>query len=95
MQLREQVEWFSFEMEKVLQDNDHKKGLFDDMSLYDLVTRLKEEFEELLEYTEVVLEEDEVHGYIPIEDVTVREEVKKEAIDVANFAMAIAWSVRK
>lgn len=92
MQLREQVEWFSFEMEKVLQANDHKEGLFDYMSLDSLMYRLQEEMEEL---EELLTSQDDSYLRLPEIEEEDREAIKREAVDVANFAMAIAWAVRK
>ena len=92
MLLRDEVEWFSFEMEKVLQDNDHKKGLFDDMDFGDLLHRLYTETAELEaeidDWSESEVFED------PLDDEekeSLLNDIKREAIDVANFAMAIAW----
>lgn len=87
MQLREEVEWFSFEMEKVLKDNDHKDG-WDSLHLLALLTRLEEEVEELKEMVDYAIEFDSIEEFY-------REAVKKEAVDVANFAMFIAWKVRR
>lgn len=78
MKKRKVVREFSDEMEKILQDNDDKGG-WSESSTYYLLKRLDEEVKELknaLSSTGV--------GYLhPIDDIL------KEAIDVANFAMMI------
>jgi hypothetical protein len=72
--VRKEVRWFATEMEKTLRKNDHKGGWKDCDNKY-LSDRLCDEILEL---------EGAMFGGGSIEDVI------KEAVDVANFAMMIA-----
>ena len=45
-QIRPEVATFAIEMETVLRENDHKSG-WDRMSVHELFSRIKDEFEEL------------------------------------------------
>ena len=72
--MRREVRWFAERMEAELCANDYKGG-WEDMLLADLLTRLREEVEELAEA--VKMRAATAH-------------VISEAADVANFAMMIA-----
>ena len=84
--LRPEVAKFAIEMETVLQENDHKSG-WDTMSVHQLFSRIKDEFEELQrEYT---LQTNALDG------VNRRDRLRKEAIDVANFCMFLSYWTHK
>jgi len=82
MEVREQVRWFSEQMELKLQENDHKGG-WDGCGIYELIYRLQEETGELLKA---------VNSWVEGEPV---ENIIEESADVANFAMMIADITRK
>lgn len=89
--IREEVEWFAQEMEKILQANDHKPGWEGD-ELGCLYSRLREEAEELRR----VLLRDDVSGLTAAALSTdVLRLIIKEAVDVANFAMMISDNCRR
>ena len=73
--VRPVVQWFAQEMERVLKQNDHKSG-WQDMSLTEIMARLREES---LELAIEVRRNDLNAGAIV-----------KEAVDVANFCMFMA-----
>lgn len=81
--MREQVKWFAEQMENKLKENDHKGG-WDDCNVYWLWQRLQDESGELL--TAINLYRDLGAD---------KNDIIKEAADVANFAMMIADIVRK
>lgn len=95
--MRPAVKWFAQQMETKLRENDHKGGWMDCDYLW-LIKRLKDEVEEL---------ERELHptpcncrGFADCDHMTSRawfrpnkERTKREAADVANFAMMIATVV--
>lgn len=83
MDVREQVKWFSEQMEVKLQQNDDKGG-WDNCDIFWLIERLKEEVAEL---------EDALYNHINFADR--RWEVVREASDVGNFAMMVADVARK
>ena len=83
MQVRESVKWFAEQMENKLKEND-KKGGWDDCNIYWLIQRIREETNELL--SAVNLNRD--LG-------ATKENIIREAADVANFAMMIADIARK
>jgi hypothetical protein len=77
--IRESVIWFAREMEKVLKQNDHKIH-WSQCDMDYLIDCLHKEMEEL--------------GIRLIHGLSHKEEVIKEAVDVANFAMMIADKYR-
>jgi NTP pyrophosphatase (non-canonical NTP hydrolase) len=81
--MREQVKWFAEQMENKLKENDHKGG-WDNCNVYWLWQRLQDESGELL--TAINLYRDLGAD---------KNNIIKEAADVANFAMMIADIVRK
>lgn len=83
MEVRESVKWFAEQMENKLKEND-KKGGWDDCNIYWLIQRIREETNELL--SAVNLNRD--LG-------ATKENIIREAADVANFAMMIADIARK
>lgn len=83
MEVRESVKWFAEQMENKLKEND-KKGGWDDCNIYWLIQRIREEINELL--SAVNLNRD--LG-------ATKENIIREAADVANFAMMIADITRK
>jgi len=84
--IRPELAAFAMEMEDVLQENDHKTG-WDEMSIHQLFSRIKNEFEELqreyILYTK------------PIDGVDRKDRLRKEAIDVANFCMFLSYWTHK
>jgi len=74
---RRSVQWFAVEMEKKLQENDHKGGWADEDDSY-LIGRLQDEVVELKNSLRMFPTKDQA------------ERTVKEAADVANFAMMIA-----
>lgn len=83
MEVRESVKWFAEQMENKLKEND-KKGGWDDCNIYWLIQRIREETNELL--SAVNLNRD--LG-------ATKENIIREAADVANFAMMVADIARK
>lgn len=79
--MREQVKWFADQMEQTLQRNDHKGG-WDSCSFDYLLDRLEQETQELFLASEAPTN-------------NFRENIIREATDVANFAMMIADLARK
>ena len=85
----EGVEWFSGEMIWTLDQNSHKRG-WDDIDLTYADMRLKQEHEEL--HLELELFE---FGDLDAEErAQTAERIIREATDLANFAMMVAWKVR-
>lgn len=78
MNIREEVQWFSQEMEKKLIENDHKQH-WSGIPVAYLEMRLKQEVEEL---EEAIMEFHLGKGSVDL--------IVKEAADVGNFAMMIA-----
>lgn len=76
--LRKPLRKFAMNCEKVLKENDHKSG-WKEMDLYKLLTRLREETDEL--------EDALINGNYS--------EAKKEACDVGNFAMMIYSNIKR
>ena len=84
--IRPELAAFALEMETVLRENDHKSG-WDTMSVHQLFSRIKDEFEELQrEYT---LQTNALDG------INRRDRLRKEAIDLANFCMFLAYWTHK
>lgn len=85
MKLREELDFFSQEMEKILRQNDHKGGHSDctDEQLYDST------LEELFELFRELRPDLSPHFDIDAEKVI------KECCDVANFVMMIADNYRR
>jgi len=82
--IRPEVAAFAIEMETVLRENDHKSG-WDRMSVHQLFSRIKDEFEEL--QREYILQTNALDG------VNRKDRLRKEAIDVANFCMFLShWT---
>lgn len=81
--MREQVKWFAEQMENKLKENEYKGG-WDDCNVYWLWQRLRDESRELLNAIDLCrdLGAD-------------KNNIIREAVDVANFAMMIADIVRK
>lgn len=79
----EGVEWFAQEMTKKLEENNHKRG-WDDIDLDYGLMRLREEVEELAPYVD---EWDWRSSQA--------EAIVKEAADVANFAMMLAYAAER
>jgi NTP pyrophosphatase (non-canonical NTP hydrolase) len=77
MEIRQELSWFSEQMEMTLKENDHKGGWGSEQCSLDyLIERLKEEVNELIVATD--------SGKAGVENVI------RECADVANFAMMIA-----
>lgn len=83
VEVREPVEWFGRQMEKVLKQNDEKGG-WDNCNIYWLIQRIREETNELLSAVNL-------HRDLG----ATKENIIREAADVANFAMMIADIARK
>lgn len=90
LKLRPEVQAFAEDMERTLRNNDYKSG-WKRMMYCGLMTRLRQEVEEL-------------HGAIGLpcgecghkeEYETSKKKTIREAADVANFAMMIAYRARK
>jgi len=94
--VREEVQWFSGQMEGKLRVNDHKGGWTDDKKCIDpnwLLQRLREETDELEKRLNPRCGCREAccgHSNYPIRDLVI-----SECADVANFAMMIADIARK
>lgn len=86
--LRPEVQLFAQAMEERLRANDGKGGWRDE-TVGHLMSRLRDEVEELGEAL-VALEEEEGEDNHKITWNFAREKVKREAADVANFAMMVA-----
>jgi len=91
-QIRLEVAKFAIEMETVLQENDHKTGwdrmsVHQCMSVHQLFSRIKGEFEEL--QREYILQTNALDG------VNRKDRLRKEAIDVANFCMFLSYWTHK
>ena len=89
---REPVRWFAGVMETKLRENDHKGG-WRDCDFDCLEKRIREELAELA----TVLMQYQIAALSPHELTRTRhlgEKAKREAADVANFAMMIADRVR-
>ena len=85
LELRPELRWFSEEMEAVLRKNDYKHGICTDDLFKGLVREVFELDRERHKGNTTFLECVPKH---------LRERVAKEAIDVANYAMMIAWDYR-
>jgi NTP pyrophosphatase (non-canonical NTP hydrolase) len=83
LEIREEVKWFSEQMENKLKANDDKGG-WSNCDLFWLVDRLKEEVDEL---------ENSLYNYRSL--IGTKLEIIEEASDVGNFAMMIADIARK
>lgn len=83
MEVRESVKWFSEQMETKLREND-KKGGWDNCNIYWIIKRINEETNELLNAVDL-------HRDLG----ATKENIIREAADVANFAMMIADIARK
>lgn len=83
MDVRESVKWFAEQMEAKLKENDEKGG-WDDCNIYWLIKRMREETNELLKAVNL-------HRDLG----ATKENIIREAADVANFAMMIADIARK
>ena len=75
LEMRKEVVDFAQFMEKILRDNDYKSS-WKDMTVWDIFARLQEEVEELRHALR-----------FPSAD---WQNVQKECVDVANFAMMLA-----
>jgi len=84
--IRPEVAVFAMEMESVLRKNDHKTG-WNEMSVHQLFSRIKDEFEEL--QREYILQTNSLDG------VDRRDRLWNEAIDVANFCMFLSYWTHK
>ena len=84
--IRPELAAFAMEMEDVLQENDHKTG-WDEMSIHQLFSRIKNEFEEL--------QREYILYTRPIDGVDRKDRLRKEAIDVANFCMFLSYWTHK
>jgi NTP pyrophosphatase (non-canonical NTP hydrolase) len=82
MKVRPSVQWFAQQMEMKLQENDHKQHWSECDSDY-LISRMEQEMDELLK---ALIDYRFGKG--------TKEEVIKEAADVANFAHMIADNMR-
>ena len=83
--IRPEVARFALEMERVLKENDHKSG-WDEMSIHQLFSRIKDEFEELqMEYVLWAHTASQIRGKH-------KEKMCKEAIDISNFCMFLCHS---
>lgn len=80
---QERLQWFNRQMHNKLTEKEDK-GLWDDLDIYWLLKRLKDETCELLEAISI----HRTKG-------SNREEIIREAADVANFAMMIADNARR
>jgi hypothetical protein len=80
--VREPIRWFATKMESELRANDHKGG-WSDCNIWWLLSRLREEVDEL-----------EVAMHMATAGDIGWDEVIAESADVANFAMMIADRVR-
>jgi len=85
--IRPTVLKFAVAMERKLVENDHKGGWKDCTNVY-LFRRLKTETKELKEQIKIYKKESQKPGEYT--GLTSMMEIKKEAADVANFAMMIA-----
>ncbi|WP_134705152.1 hypothetical protein [Ammoniphilus sp. YIM 78166] len=81
--MRQVLEWFAEEMEKKLQENDHKAHWSEADGDY-LISRMEQEMDELMK----AMIDVQFGNGDPIQ-------VIKEAADVANFAMMIADNMRE
>ena len=86
IQIRPELAKFASEMEMVLRENDHKTG-WDGMSIHQLFSRIKDEFEEL--QREYILHT----CALGCGDRT--ERLRGEAIDIANFCMFLCHNYPK
>jgi NTP pyrophosphatase (non-canonical NTP hydrolase) len=81
--VRQVVRWFAEEMEKKLQENDHKVH-WSDCDMDYLMSRTEQELDELLK------------AIVDLKfGIGTSEDVIKEAADVANFVMMIADNSRE
>lgn len=83
MDVREAVKWFAEQMEKKLRENEGKGG-WDNCNIYWLIQRIREETNELLSAVNL-------HRDLG----ATKENIIREAADVANFAMMMADIARK
>lgn len=83
MEVRESVKWFAEQMESKLREND-KKGGWDNCNIYWLIKRINEETNELLNAVDL-------HRDLG----ATKENIIRESVDVANFAMMVADITRK
>jgi hypothetical protein len=88
--IRPEVAEFAIEMEKVLRENDYKKG-WDKLTIDDLFFRIKDEYEELEQaydlYANPLIGIDEVRDEM--------HNMRREAIDIANFCMFLCHNYPK
>ena len=85
--IRPEVAMFALEMERVLEENDHKTG-WCDLSIHVLYTRIKQEFEELQEqYITMNHHLGDNEQFI--------QKMRDEAIDIANFCMFLCHNYPK
>jgi len=83
--IRPELAKFAVEMGMVLRENDHKCG-WDEMSVHQLFHRIKDEFEELNEACQIYIHQ-RTCRISDIEKISTINNIRKEAIDVANFCM--------
>ncbi len=84
-ELRESVQWFAGEMEGVLKENDYKKGI-NPHRLFENMVR---------EVFELNLEMQKANTvYMRCVPSPIAQQVIKEAVDVANYAMLLANKYR-
>lgn len=88
MKRRQSVESFADAMEEVLQENDHKPH-WGTLSLAYLRERLNEELEELDRALIALDEVKRLGTAIPLTLDGLKQNARREAIDVANFIMMI------
>ncbi len=85
--IRPELAEFAIEMESVLRENDHKSG-WDEMGLHRLFDRIKQEFEEL--QREYIFACDSYPR-----DARRIQNMRREAIDIANFCMFLCHNYPK
>jgi len=87
--VRPEIAEFAVEMETILRENDHKSG-WDKMTIDNLFFRIKDEFEELEEAYDLYA--NPLTGDAETRDET--QNMKKEAIDLANFCMFLCHNIQ-
>lgn len=89
--VRPEVAQFAIEMERVLKENDHKKG-WDEMSYHQLFVAIKREFEEL--QREYILHANSKDSMNHDGSSPGIKRMREEAIDIANFCMFLCHNYR-
>lgn len=93
MKLRESVQWFAEQMEAKLRENEDKGGWDGESEDY-FLRRAREELKELDAAITKFWDESQ-NPESRLGDFTPKQEIVREAADVANFLMMLAWRFRK